>query len=381
MNNDEFLKTLQSEMEDIFSRLHTNPEVSWKEHQTTSFLVQHLEAIGLRVSTFEAFTGVIGEWGPLTAPVVALRADIDALWQEVDEVWRANHSCGHDAHMTMVLGAIKWIHYFMPDPQVRIRVLFQPAEEVGEGAKRFAEYGALKDVAYLFGVHVRPIQELHVGKMAAAIYNGASTEIKGKITGISAHGARPHLGVNAIEVAFSILQAIQSIHMDPMVPHSAKMTQLQAGGDSANIIPESATFTIDVRAQTNALMDALVEQVEERITAISKMYQAKVQITRTGQTIAAEVSQEAQKIMASSIIEVMGPEALSDDIITAGAEDFHYYSAMNPNLKATMLGVGCGVSPGLHHPHMTFDRRFLIEGAKILANAVMKANKQLQNHL
>ncbi len=379
MKSAEFLTNLQSEMEDVFSHLHANPEVSWKESQTTSFLARQLEDIGLRVTTFAAFTGVIGEWGPLIAPVVALRADIDALWQEVDGVWRANHSCGHDAHMTMVLGAIKWIHHFMPDPEVRIRVLFQPAEEMGEGAQRFAEYGALEDVAYLFGIHVRPIQELHVGKMAAAIYNGASTEIRGKITGISAHGARPHLGVNAIEVAFSILQAIQSIHMDPMVPHSVKMTQIKAGGENANIIPDSALFAIDVRAQTNALMDNLLEQVEERITAIAKMYQAKAQLTRTGQTIAAEVSREAQKIMASSIVEEMGSEALADDIITAGAEDFHYYSVMNPNLKATMLGVGCGVSPGLHHPYMTFEHRFLIDGAKILANAVMKAIEQLKN--
>lgn len=90
---------------DIFEHLHANPEVSWKEYETTSFLKQKLEDLGCRTRTFSDCTGVVGEIGS-GSPVVAVRADIDALWQEVNGTFRANHSCGHDSHMTMALGTL-----------------------------------------------------------------------------------------------------------------------------------------------------------------------------------------------------------------------------------------------------------------------------------
>lgn len=90
---------------DIFDHLHANPEVSWKEYQTTEYLTEKLKAAGCRTRTFDDCTGVVGEIGE-GSPVVAVRADIDALWQEVDGVFQANHSCGHDSHMTMALGTM-----------------------------------------------------------------------------------------------------------------------------------------------------------------------------------------------------------------------------------------------------------------------------------
>ncbi|MCY8981791.1 amidohydrolase, partial [Bacillus halotolerans] len=129
---------------DIFEHLHANPEVSWKEYETTEFLKQKLEDAGCRTRTFSDCTGVVGEIGS-GSPVVAVRADIDALWQEVNGTFRANHSCGHDSHMTMALGTLMLLKKQPQLPSGTIRFIFQPAEEKGGGALKMIEEGVLDD--------------------------------------------------------------------------------------------------------------------------------------------------------------------------------------------------------------------------------------------
>lgn len=363
----------QGAFQSMFEHLHEHAEVSWKELQTTEYLVQALRQIGLRVTTYDDGPGCIGEWGPETGPVIALRTDIDALWQEVDGEWRANHSCGHDAHMTTMFGAISLLLRALPNPPVRIRLLCQPAEEVGEGARRMVERGAVDDVQYLFGLHLRPIEELSMGEMSAAIFNGSADHVFGRIEGTAAHGARPHLGVNAIEVAFAIQQAIGSIHLNPMVPFSVKMTKLQSGGASANIIPDTADFSFDLRAQTNEAMELLAQTVTERITRTASVYGANVVLNWGARTMAARVGQEAHDILETAIVSAAGAAVLADDVVTPGAEDFHFYTVLRPALQATMLGVGCDLEPGLHHPKMHFNLEALWDAMAILAEAVVRA--------
>lgn len=363
----------QSQFSEMFQHLHNNAEVSWQEVETTEYLVELLQQLGLRVTTYADGTGCVAEWGPETGPVIGLRTDIDALWQEVDGEWRANHSCGHDAHMTTMFGAVSLLRQALPNPQVRIRLICQPAEETGEGAKRMVERGSIDDVRYLFGLHLRPIEELPVGKMSAAIYNGGANRVLGRIVGVAAHGARPHLGVNAIEVAFAISQAVSAIHLNPMVPFSVKMTKLQSGGASTNIIPDTADFAFDLRAQTNAALALLVGRVEERIVQTCKVYGAEVTLSWGAGTMAAQVGAQAHDILATAIVAAVGKEMLAADVVTPGAEDFHFYTVLRPELQATMLGVGCDLEPGLHHPKMHFKQEALYDAMAILAEAVVQA--------
>jgi len=379
LNWSEQVQALRQDLKGVWEHLNGNPEVSWTEHRTTQFLAARLDQLGLRVKTFGEKPGVVGEWGPESGPVVALRADMDALWQEVHGVWQGNHSCGHDAHMTTVLGAITLLKKAFPTPSVRYRVLFQPAEEVGEGAAYLVEQGAVEDVVYLFGLHLRPIQELRNGQMSAAIYNGAATSLKGVIQGVEAHGARPHLGVNAIEVAFSAMQAVSTIHLNPMVPYTVKMTQISAGGQNTNTIPGKAAFSFDLRAQTNETMDALIEQTESRMKAVCALYEAELTLDWGARTMAAEVGLGAREILAQAIKDCFGEEVLAADVTTPGAEDFHFYTALRPELQATMLGLGCDLAPGLHHPYMTFTQEALFDGMVVLADAVVKADQTLGN--
>lgn len=354
-----------------FDHLHAHPEISWKEVETTRYLADRMRALGLRVTAFDDCTGLVAEWGE-GKPVVGLRTDIDALWQEVDGVWRANHSCGHDAHMTIVLEAVEALIASGYQPQGTVKILFQPAEEKGEGALKLVERGVVDDIDFLYGVHLRPIQEMAAGDAGPAIYNGAAMFMTGEITGVSAHGARPHLGVNAIEVAGAILNGLGQVRTNPMVPATVKMTMLQAGGDSYNIIPDKARFALDLRAQTNQAMEELAARVRQVIDGAAAMFGADISVTTGSRMVAAEVDEEARRLMEQAIVDVLGAEHLRPAPVSPGAEDFHFYTVERPHIKATMLALGCDLTPGLHHPHMRFDRTALLAGAEILARVVVR---------
>ena len=245
----QLLEEITPTLKDVFTYLHSHPEISWKEQNTTNYIKQLLESYGFSPHLIDGSTGLYVEIGH-GKPVIGLRTDIDALWQEVDGVFKANHSCGHDGHMTMAIGTLLLLQKLHTPENGTIRVLFQPAEEKGQGALHFIEKGLVDDVDFLFGVHVRPIEELQDGTYSPAIYHGAARLITGTIYGKEAHGARPHLGKNAIEIGASLVNALQSIHINPMIPSSIKLTKFHAGS-AANIIPGKAEFSIDARSQKN----------------------------------------------------------------------------------------------------------------------------------
>ncbi|MCK9918270.1 M20 peptidase aminoacylase family protein, partial [Microbacteriaceae bacterium K1510] len=307
-----------------------------------------MRSLGLRVTTFPDCTGLVAEWGE-GKPVIGLRTDIDALWQEVDGEWRANHSCGHDAHMTMILETVETLLASGFQPKGTLKILFQPAEEKGDGALRLVEKGMVDDIDYLYGVHLRPIQEMENGYAGPAIYNGAAMFIYGEIIGVAAHAARPHLGINVIEVASAIVSALGNAHTNPVVPATVKMTMLKAGGESTNIIPDRATFALDLRAQTNQAMNDLVEKVNQVVEGVSAMFGATISLTQGSRMVAAEVNDQAKELMAQAIVDALGESGLRPAPVSPGAEDFHFYTVERPQIKATMLALGCDLSPGLHH--------------------------------
>lgn len=366
----EIIEQIKPALDMVFNHLHENPEVSWREYKTTEYLRKFLESRGFQVQLFGDCPGLVVEVGE-GSPCVALRADMDALWQEVDGKFQANHSCGHDAHMTMGVGAMLLLQKAGFPKKGKLKFIFQPAEEKGTGALKMIEHGVLDDVDYLYGVHLRPIQEIRDGEASAAIYHGAARFLTGEIIGEDAHGARPHLGQNAIEIGASFIHEIKNIHLDPMVPHTAKMTKFHAGSDSGNIIPGKASFSLDLRAQTNEIITALGEKIETITEYLSKLYGVKISLETKANVAAAEVDEEAQKYLEMAIVDVLGAGQLREPIVTSGGEDFHFYTLKKPNIKATMLGLGCDLKPGLHHPDMTFNREAIYSGMEILAKAVM----------
>lgn len=366
---------LSKQLNEIFEHLHNHPEISWQETETTKYLYNVLQAEGFQPQLFPESTGLYVDIGQGT-PLVGIRADIDALWQEVNGTYQANHSCGHDGHMTVALGVCMRLKEQLT--QQAIRVIFQPAEEKGLGALKVLQSGIVQPLKYLFSLHVRPIQELADGTHSPALFHGASRTFIGEIIGVEAHAARPHLGVNVIEVGAAIVSSLQQIKHNPTIPASVKLTRFQAGGDAANVIPGRAVFSIDVRAQTNELMQELSEQIVQRIEHVAASFQATITIKKSADIVAAVVSKEAQLMMEQAIIETVGASRLAQPIVTPGGEDFHHYAVHCPELKTTMLGLGCAVTPGLHHPAMTFNHERLIEGVDILTRVVQIALQQVE---
>ncbi|WP_080845911.1 M20 peptidase aminoacylase family protein [Cytobacillus gottheilii] len=373
------LESLKDEIKELYQHLHEHPEISWQEVETTKFISAYLQDRGYQVSNFKEHTGLIMEVGSGNT-CIAVRTDIDALWQEVDGVFKANHSCGHDAHMTMVIGVFLLLEKLekLNNNDIKLKFIFQPAEEKGTGALKMIEHGVLDDVDYLYGVHLRPIQELRDGFAAGAILHGASMFLNGEINGIDAHAARPHLGQNAIEVAAAIVNEINNIHINPLVPYSAKMTKLHAGGDSANIIPGRASFTIDLRAQTNEMMEQLKAKINMILEGISLIHNVKINSQICATMPAATKNSEAIELMEKAIAASIGKEKLIQPIVTTGGEDFHHYTKSRPHLKATMLGLGCDLQPGLHHPHMNFNEESMFTGIEILARTILHTIERVQ---
>ncbi|MCL1631561.1 M20 peptidase aminoacylase family protein [Sporolactobacillus sp. CPB3-1] len=371
----ELNNTIKENVMVLFNYLHTHAEISMKETQTTAFIKKKLEEIGYRTQTFDDCPGVIGEIGS-GKPVVSLRADMDALWQKVHGKLQANHSCGHDAHMSMVLGAAMLLKEQSESLDGTVRLVFQPAEEIGRGALELSRRGVLDDADYFYGVHVRPIEETQDGHARPAILHGACGTIRGVIDGEDAHGARPHLGTNAIEVAASIVHALGHLHVNPMIPSSVKMTNLHAGS-ATNIIPGHAEFSLDVRAQNNEVMSELKKKIRQVVQGIASSYGVSIHLDDAHGSPAAVSDPKAIALMSEAIKAVLGEENCDPASQSSGGDDFHQYAIRTPELKSTMLGLGCDLKPGLHHPYMTFNHEAMYSGTLILATAVIKTFEEI----
>lgn len=357
-----------------FEALHSIPEVSFQEIKTTDYIESALKALNIDVVRFPNHTGLAAQIGS-GQPVVGIRADMDALWQEVDGKMQANHSCGHDAHMTIGLGVLAALKKEEATLQGTVRCLFQPAEEQGNGSLSVIQTGFADDMEFLFGVHLRPKEELPLGKSAPSIRHGAAVFFEGNIHGDDLHGARPHQGVNAIDVGMMLQQQLNQLRLSPMVPHSIKMTKFIAGGKSPNIIPGTASFSIDARAQTNDELTTLQNLAQQSMDSLGRLYAVKISGSWIDFTPGAEVSKEAEDILAYAIGQTQGTDKLAEPVITPGSDDFHFYTIERPQLKASMLALGADLSPGLHHPKMTFDYSCLQHGVDILTCAVKKVLK------
>lgn len=359
---------IEQDLLQLWNDLHEIPEVSWQEKKTTAYLIDYFKRAGFEPHPFESMPGFYVDIGS-GRPIVGLRADIDAVLQEIDGKLQANHSCGHDAHMAIVTGTMFALKEKADRLRGTVRAIFQPAEELGNGAVKVVETGIVDDLDYLFGVHVRPKTEIQFPACAAGIQHGACAFVKGKIVGADHHGARPHEGVNAIEVGSAIIEHLQHIHTSPFVPASIKMTKFHAGTDSLNVIPGEASFGVDIRAQTNDVLKELKLKLEKILTSVMELYHIRIEYEFFDEVPAAVISKEAEQILYDAISVCLGKEHAQKRIVTSGSDDFHFYTLLRSNIKATMLALGADVQPGLHAPNMTFNKEALMNGVKILRTA------------
>ncbi|MGM0900860.1 MAG: amidohydrolase [Bacillota bacterium] len=370
----EFIEAQRNTIFKTYHDLHQLAEPSWKEEKTSRYLQKKLSDAGYTVQTFSGHYGFVADLPGENPEVIALRADMDALVQEVGGVVRPNHSCGHDAHSTMVLMAALSLYKSNIKLKHSVRFIFQPAEEVAGGALKMMEDGALKNVKFLGGVHLRPSFEVQYGKAAPVILHGSTTTLKGVIKGIPAHAARPEEGNNPIETASLLIQAMKQIKLGGVGRYSIKITQLHSG-EASNAIPENARFTFDLRSETNEGMELLISKAKHTVHKIAELTETKIDIVMDEYSPAAVKHPEAIRLAESAISSILGNENLVSKCVSPGAEDFHFYTLKNQEIHATMIGLGCDLTPGLHHPNMTFNHEALVYGTKILTKLLIEADQ------
>ncbi len=358
---------------EIRNYLHTIPEPSTKEEKTSAWIAEQLKKAGYDVETnIAGMYGVVGTLkGKQAGNTVGIRADMDALLHVVNDVEQAMHTCGHDGNCAMVLSVAEKIASEGLEKGT-LKVIFQPSEENLEGALVMAKAGVVNDLDYLIGGHLRPIAEAKLGEATPALVHGASMIIKAEIHGKQSHGARPHLGINAIDAACLVVNAISAIKEVPSKSWSAKTTMFNSNTVVTNAIPDKVSLAFDFRAENNEIADSMKAKVYEIVENAPKAIGATGEITSFGFVPAANYDDEVTNILSECIVETLGSEGLLPPIITPGGDDFHFFKHEVQKLKVGFIGIGANLTPGLHMPEMTFDENALCVGADIYYKALKK---------
>lgn len=354
--------------------LHTIPEIGFTEVKTAAFVAKILREAGYEVTEqLGGKTGVVGVLDSgVPGPVMGVRADMDALGHIIDGEFCAIHSCGHDAHTSMALAAAEEIIQKGLVKKGKLKMIFQPAEEIGKGAYSIVDSGILDDVDYLIGQHLRPIQEASGGQASPAMYYSASTTWQVDIIGLRAHGARPHLGYNALDAAVLAINAVNMIHCDPVKSFSAKATRCICDAGVTNAIPDKAMIAFDMRAESNPVMKEMKTKARIAIENAVSAAGCTCEITEIIDLPAAEFNDDMIQLLSDSIVEVLGKDGLLPPMVTPGGEDFCHYVIAKPHLHVGFFGLGCDLEPGLHAPDMHFNPSYLTQGKDILVTAVKK---------
>ncbi|MDI9503048.1 MAG: amidohydrolase [Peptoniphilaceae bacterium] len=359
---------MKNYVQSVFQTLHATPEPAFQETKTAAFLARELKQMGYTVETGLAQTGIRAEWDTgKEGPVFGIRADMDALPYEIDGRTCYRHTCGHDANASMALSAAKRLI----EEGIgcgKLVFLFQPAEEIGQGARAMIQTGRFHDLTHLVGLHIRPRQDCQTGEAAPAVFFSAAAPTKISISGVSAHGARPHEGINAVEAAVSIANAVAQIKGNPNISHSVKVTKINTGAGASNAIPDAAEMGIDARSEDNAEMERIRAQLVTAIPKAGTANGATVDFS-VGFMPATEYDEELTALCADAISDVLGEKGLIPPIHNPGSEDFAYY-ARELGIKTAYIGIGADASPGLHHKEMTFNHDALVHGEDILVKIV-----------
>ena len=376
----------REEMIAIRRELHRHPEMGRKETRTQALILDHLKALGLMPRP-AADTGVVVDLpGSGPGPIVALRADIDALpIQEAtglpfaSEVPGFMHACGHDLHIAALLGAAKLLSRPGQDYPGTVRLLFQPDEEGDGGAARMVAEGAMEGVACVYGCHVAP--ELPAGRVAfcSGKAYAASNPFDITVYGESAHGAEPENGRDALFAACEIVQALQSIVSREIAPlESAVITvgSLHAG-TARNILAGEARLSGILRCFGEEARHKLTARIDAIAALTAQAHGVRAE-TAIQWGYAGVVNDPAETAFARGVAErLLGTERVEDYPPSLTTEDFGAFLQCVPG-SYWHLGVGRpdAVNPPLHNPCFDPDEGALPIAAALHAQLAMAALRE-----
>ncbi len=370
---------------EIRRHFHAHPELSGQEYQTAAYVSGVLSSYGIHVQEAVGKTGVVGnlQGNGSKKGILAIRTDMDALpIEERTKLEFAScksgvmHACGHDVHTTVGLGTAMILAQLRDELPGNIRFLFQPAEEIAQGASWMVQDGAMRDVDGIFGVHVFPsLTARSVGIRYGAL-TAAADDLEIFIQGESGHGARPHEAVDAIWIASQVITTLQqaiSRTQNPLRPLVLTIGQI-TGGRAPNVIADQVRMAGTVRSLHPETHANLPDWIEGIVANVCNAYNAKYEVNyRRG------VPSVQNDINLTQILESACRDAWGNDLVeilpepSLGAEDFALYLEQAPG---TMFRLGVGhedkVNYPLHHPLFEIDESAIVTGVVTLAYAACK---------
>ena len=353
---------------EVFKHLHAQPELGFQEVHTAALVAKEFKALGYETHSGIGKTGVVGILENGSGPVVMFRSDMDALpvLEETGLPYASRatgtsasgslvpvmHACGHDAHVTFLLGVAKAMMELKGHWSGTLVLIAQPAEELIEGARAMVQ-GGLYDKApppdVLIASHVTPLHPTGTASVKAGRRNAGTDQIDVIITGIGGHGSAPHQAKNPVELgALAVLgyQSLVSQSIDPQEPSVLTVGAFQAG-NANNVIPETATLKVNIRWFEPAVREKLIAGIKRVTDSIAKA--ADIPQDRMPQYIMKGSAgplvndEEAVRRAEPALRLALGEDKAVPGLPTAmGSEDFQDLASPHPTTKILHVRIGCG---------------------------------------
>lgn len=353
---------------------HAYPECGMEEFRTKEKICEYLDEMGIPYEAGIANTGVVGLIkGEQDGKTVALRADMDALpiLEQNNIPYKSTidgkmHACGHDAHMTVLLGAAKLLQRNKHFLKGTVKLLFQPAEETVGGAEPMIKEGALENpkVDAVFGLHVEPA--IPVGKIGVKYgqMNASSDTIMIKVKGKNAHGAYAYMGKDAIVIAAQIISALQTIVSRGVDARESAVVSIGTihGGTQGNIVADEVKLVGTVRSLTPEIRQSVLQKLEETVTYVAKgMGGEAVLTTQSGYTslinddgMVDTVTASGETLLGEENVKLISRPSL-------GVEDFAYFAKAVPGafFRLGVRNEEKGIVHNVHTPFFNLDENSL----------------------
>lgn len=344
---------IYEKLREIRHYLHQHPEISENEFETTAFIKKHLKDLGIEPLDYPLKTGVIAEIGS-GQPIIALRADIDALpiIEKTGLAYAskngAMHACGHDFHQTSLLGAAQILKEREAEIKGTVRLIFQPAEENFQGAYQVIEAGGIEGVSAIIGYHNNPhLKPGQIGLRSGAIMAGVE-QFEVTVAGISAHAARPDLGVDtvlAITTMIHNLQQIVSRTVSPFDSAVLSVTHIDVG-TTWNVLPAKGFFEGTIRTFDPKIRLAVINKFTKIVETTAEQFGAQVSIqwgnspkvTYNDATLTPLIFENSKTF--AQVIETLP---------STGGKDFAAYQEKIPGVFAFVGSNGADNAPDWHH--------------------------------
>jgi amidohydrolase len=364
--------------------LHRHPELSYHERETAELCAERCEVLGYTVATEVGGTGVLADLDSgRPGPTVMLRADTDALpitergthRPVTSENAGAMHACGHDGHVAMALAAAA-VLAGMPDAwNGRVRMCFQPAEEVAGGAQPMIEAGAMEGVDRVLGIHLwAPLQVGRVAVGPGPLF-GSADEFGLVIRGRGGHGGMPHTSVDPIVCAAQVIGALQTIvsrETSPFSPAVITVGRIE-GGTAFNVIAEEVHLRGTVRAFEHAERERLLQRIAELSQDLARSMRCEAEFIRANGCPPVVSDAGVAEVVRQAAVATVGEESVDQAPRVTVGDDVALFLERAPGCYF-LVGAGDVASHPVaphHHPEFDIDERCLPVGAATLARAAL----------